>query len=163
MNEEEAFWTLAQTVETILPMDYYSNMLGVLVDQKVLQTLLLKRLPRLCEHLQEFNFSLDLLAFQWLVCLFVNNLPAETEYAVWDLFFIKGVSVLFRVAITVLELMQDEILSTDRFDVIYKIIDSFGKEKVDKKTLLKNFAQTISNKEIETERRRFREEIVTEL
>ena len=36
MKEEEAFWTMAQIVERYLPLDYYSNMIGVLVDQKVL-------------------------------------------------------------------------------------------------------------------------------
>ena len=32
MNEEEAFWTLTMILETILPIDYYSNMIGVLID-----------------------------------------------------------------------------------------------------------------------------------
>ena len=32
MNEEEAFWTTAMLLETILPIDYYSNMIGVLID-----------------------------------------------------------------------------------------------------------------------------------
>lgn len=52
--------------------------------------MLLKRLPKLCQKLEDEHFSLDLLAFKWLVCLFVNNLPDDTEYTVWDLFFIKG-------------------------------------------------------------------------
>jgi len=33
MSEEEAFWTLTMIIETMLPIDYYSNMVGVLVDQ----------------------------------------------------------------------------------------------------------------------------------
>lgn len=33
MNEEESFWTLAMIIETILPPDYYCNMVGVLIDQ----------------------------------------------------------------------------------------------------------------------------------
>ena len=32
MQEEEAFWTLAMIIETLLPIDYYSNMVGVLID-----------------------------------------------------------------------------------------------------------------------------------
>lgn len=32
MDEEEAFWTLTMIIETILPLDYYSNMIGVLID-----------------------------------------------------------------------------------------------------------------------------------
>lgn len=35
MPEEEAFWTLVQIVEVILPLDYYSNLVGVLLDIKV--------------------------------------------------------------------------------------------------------------------------------
>lgn len=32
MSEEEAFWTLSMIIETLLPPDYYSNMVGVLID-----------------------------------------------------------------------------------------------------------------------------------
>ena len=75
MSEEEAFWTLNQIIEKYLPLDYYSNMVGVLVDQKVLQIFMQKRLPKLVEHLAANDFSLDLVAFQWIVCLFASNLP----------------------------------------------------------------------------------------
>lgn len=48
MPEEEAFWTLVQLVEVILPLDYYSNLLGVLIDIKVFQRLMEQALPKLC-------------------------------------------------------------------------------------------------------------------
>lgn len=32
MNEEEAFWVFVSIVENSLPIDYYSDMLGILVD-----------------------------------------------------------------------------------------------------------------------------------
>jgi hypothetical protein len=35
MEEEEAFWTLVQIIEVILPLDYYTNLLGVLIDLRV--------------------------------------------------------------------------------------------------------------------------------
>jgi hypothetical protein len=100
MQEEEAFWTLVQIVENILPIDYYSNLLGVLIDLKVFKSIMRDRLPKLCQHLEKFNFDLDILLTKWLICLFVNHLPLDAELAVWDLFLIKGSSVLFRVAIT---------------------------------------------------------------
>lgn len=40
MEEEEAFWTLVQIIEVILPLDYYTNLLGVLIDLKVFQVFL---------------------------------------------------------------------------------------------------------------------------
>jgi hypothetical protein len=32
MKEEEAFWCLAMLIENILPIDYFSNMVGIMVD-----------------------------------------------------------------------------------------------------------------------------------
>jgi len=32
MNEEESFWVFVSICENILPIDYYSDMLGILVD-----------------------------------------------------------------------------------------------------------------------------------
>jgi hypothetical protein len=40
LKEEEAFWVLVQIVEEILPLDNYCNLVGVLVDRKVLQHLM---------------------------------------------------------------------------------------------------------------------------
>ena len=48
--------------------------------------------------------------------LFVGEVPEEAELLVWDLFFVKGSYVVFRVALTVVELMQKEILKLDKFD-----------------------------------------------
>ena len=47
MDEEDAFWTFCQTIEQILPLDYYSNMLGVLVEQQVLEVLMQQRFKAL--------------------------------------------------------------------------------------------------------------------
>ncbi len=77
-------------VEIYLPIDYYSNLLGVLIDLKVFKDLMSKRLPKLCKHLENNDFDVDLLLTKWLICLFVNHLPLETELLVWDLFFLKG-------------------------------------------------------------------------
>ena len=85
-----------------MPMDYYPNLLGVLIDLNVFKSLMRERLPKLCNHLDTFNFDLDILVTKWLVVLFVNHLPLDAELAVWDLFLIKGSVVLFRVALTLL-------------------------------------------------------------
>lgn len=55
LNEEEAFWTLTRMIEHILPIDNYSNLVGVLVDQKILQELMEKRVPTLWNHLKQWQ------------------------------------------------------------------------------------------------------------
>ena len=86
----------------------------------------------------ECEFTTDLVAFQWLVLLFVNSLPQETELFVWDMFFVSGITVLFKVALAVISLMQGAIIEATRFDEIYRIIENYGKEHVTKDLLLKN-------------------------
>jgi hypothetical protein len=83
-------------------------LIGVLVDQKVLQHLLKEKLPKLCVILDlnpETHIILAQKLFKWLMVLFVGELPQETEYLVWDLFMVKGSVVLFRVALTILTMM----------------------------------------------------------
>ena len=39
-QEEDAFWLFVSIVENILPLDYYSDLLGILVDQKIFESIL---------------------------------------------------------------------------------------------------------------------------
>lgn len=39
-QEEESFWVFTTICEDYLPIDYYSDMLGILIDQKVFEKLL---------------------------------------------------------------------------------------------------------------------------
>lgn len=50
MTEEEAFWTFTRIIECLMPVDYYANMIGTLVDQSVIDDLLQRELPVLHAH-----------------------------------------------------------------------------------------------------------------
>ena len=63
MDERESFWVFVSITENILPIDYYSDMLGILVDQKVFELILSERFPKLVAHMQSCNYQLDLIAF----------------------------------------------------------------------------------------------------
>jgi hypothetical protein len=45
---------------------------------------------------------------------------------VWDLFFIKGIQVIFRVALTLFQMMEEQILEAEDPGTIYMIVDKFG-------------------------------------
>lgn len=126
LTEEEAFWTLTQIVECLLPIDYYSNLIGVLLDLKVFQEMLRKKMPKLCKQFDSMEFDLDLLLTKWFICLFVNHMPIETELLVWDLFFIKGTAVLFRVAMTLFRLMEKDIMACEDLSDVFQIVNNFS-------------------------------------
>jgi len=60
LNEQQSFWVLVSINESILPIDYYSNMVGILVEQKVFEILLLERYPKLVKHMKKHNYILDM-------------------------------------------------------------------------------------------------------
>ena len=51
-HEEYAFWTLCQIIESYLPLDYFSNFFGVVVDQKVLDEQIERMFPELADHFE---------------------------------------------------------------------------------------------------------------
>ena len=76
-DEENTFWILVNLLESILPLDYYSQMVEVLVDQKVFIHLLQKRKPKLYEHLQETGLDVAMVLLQWFLCIFTTQLTRE--------------------------------------------------------------------------------------
>lgn len=85
--------------------------------------------------------------FKWLMVLFVGELPLETEYLIWDLFMIKGSVVIFRVALTILKLMQNAIMAELTYDNVIKVLTTFGMQ-ISCKSLMKNLVAGASNTQI---------------
>ena len=77
MDEEETFWALSCLIESILPLDYYSAMIGVLIDQKLFLNLVKSMLPVLRKHLKKLSLDPSLVSLQWFICLFSYNLKPE--------------------------------------------------------------------------------------
>ena len=88
-DEEEAFWLFSMLIETILPLDYYSLMLEVIIDQKVLMHLLHKRKPKFLRKYFDVEVELIMRSFQWFICLFCLNFKKEIVMAIWDFLFLS--------------------------------------------------------------------------
>ncbi|GAA6040682.1 hypothetical protein JCM8097_000874 [Rhodosporidiobolus ruineniae] len=118
--EEDAFWVLVCIVENILPSDYYtSHLLVSRADQEVLRDLVARVLPTLAEHLEEQGVELSAITFGWFLSLFTDVLPIQTLLRVWDLFFIHGTVLLFRIALALLKLHEADLLACDSAAALY--------------------------------------------
>ena len=106
MSEEEAFWMLTCLLESFMPIDYYSKMVGVIIDHNILNDLIQDRMPDLFEHMQRAFFDPKMVTFQWLSCLFAYNFSFHVIARIWDLFFLKGSKILFRVSLAILHMMK---------------------------------------------------------
>ena len=70
MTEEEAFWTFSCLIENLMPLDYFQNMLGARVDQKLIEILIREKFPRLEAHFEEHYFMASMVTLQWFTTLF---------------------------------------------------------------------------------------------
>ena len=57
------------------------SLVGVQADQRVLDTLLMEKLPHVATHFERLGFTLPLITTQWFSCLFVKDLGAEVRAA----------------------------------------------------------------------------------
>ncbi|CAK9105154.1 Putative GTPase-activating protein AN11010, partial [Durusdinium trenchii] len=134
MEESLAFWALAAIVEDLVPGHYTKQMTGMHVDQKVFESLVKHRLPKVFTHLDALNFPLEFVTYQWFLCLFVNSLPLETTLRIWDCFLHEGSKALFRAALAILMILQKEILACNSFQEVHECLN-LG-DNVEKKGLL---------------------------
>lgn len=64
-------------METIIPIDYYTNMTGLITDQNIFFEMLKQLNPRIAQKLKSVGLSTEIFTIQWLVCLFANSLPKQ--------------------------------------------------------------------------------------
>jgi hypothetical protein len=118
-DEEEAFWLLTQILETYLPVDYFSIMSGVLIDMKIFDYYIKKRLPNLSEHLKEIGLDSSLFSVQWFICMFAYSLRRSVVTRIWDTFILEGCPLIFKVGLAILQQVQDRLVKIHEFRKIY--------------------------------------------
>lgn len=74
-TEEEAFWILSNIIEIVIPMDYYTNMIGVVTDQQLFLAILAQLHPEITRKFDEVGLDPSVLSIEWFVCLFTSSLP----------------------------------------------------------------------------------------
>eukprot|EP00826_Nyctotherus_ovalis_P025572 TRINITY_DN1982_c0_g4_i1.p1 TRINITY_DN1982_c0_g4~~TRINITY_DN1982_c0_g4_i1.p1 ORF type:complete len:352 (+),score=73.23 TRINITY_DN1982_c0_g4_i1:674-1729(+) len=111
LTEEEAFWTLNSLVESFLPIDYYANMAGILVDQKVFSLLLQANIPDFWEHLRKMRVDPSLVSLQWFISCFSHSLCPDVAERIWDYFFLHGPKILFRAGLALISLTKNDFLT----------------------------------------------------
>jgi len=121
MTEEEAFWALCCLIESILPLDYYTAMIGILVDQKLFSLLLKELMPSLSLYLEKLNLDPSLVSLQWFVCLFSYNLQIDVSDSILDHLFLQGSKVLFKASLSIVSLLERELLKCPDFSIFSQI------------------------------------------
>ncbi|KAG0310675.1 hypothetical protein BGZ97_012412 [Linnemannia gamsii] len=143
MNEEQSFWTLSVIIQNFLPEGMYDvTMEGANIDQAVLMTLIMERLPTIWSKFSGGATSVEmddgpglptvtLVTSHWFLTLFINILPVESILRVWDCFFYEGRKILFRVALTILRMHESEISKIDDPLEVFQVVQNIPKRLID--------------------------------
>lgn len=59
---EDSFWIYVQLLETIMPLDYYTNIISVLTDHHILEYYISQYLPDLAQHFEKIHLRTDFFA-----------------------------------------------------------------------------------------------------
>eukprot|EP01113_Clastostelium_recurvatum_P041885 TRINITY_DN6720_c0_g1_i2.p1 TRINITY_DN6720_c0_g1~~TRINITY_DN6720_c0_g1_i2.p1 ORF type:complete len:519 (-),score=168.00 TRINITY_DN6720_c0_g1_i2:92-1648(-) len=164
LPEEEAFWLFASIMEDILPADFCSpTLIGLRVDQKVLDVLIQERLPKLHAHFVRHHVELSCFTTAWLLRLFVDVFPLETTLRVWDCFLNEGSKILFRVALAFLKINEDAIRSITQTGELLMFLNQESRRFYDADRLIKTSHSfwTLARSHINLLRNRFIQEVLT--
>ena len=129
-KEEESFWLFVQIIEKILPLNYYSNVLGVLVYSSLIEQLLSQFLPELFNFIQKNYYEIHItnILYKWLLSLFVEGFPEKLSLRIWDALFLNGDIILFKTSLGILKLLKNEIMNVNSIEELSSLFDIKIKE-----------------------------------
>ena len=81
--------------------------------------------------MQDLNYQLDLIAFQWFVTLFFNCLMPEAEMFVLTAFLLKGQKIILKIGLLIIDHFKDRIMKAKGFDEIYTLISKEPTNEID--------------------------------
>ena len=127
-NEEQVFWIFIQIIEKILPLFYYSDLAGIIIQTTIIDTFISFYLKKFYDFLLDNNFKLSLNNFihKWMVSLFAQALSPEMVYTFFDFFFLEGITCLYKGALFIMFTMQNIIFEQNNLCEFEYIFNMFN-------------------------------------
>eukprot|EP01088_Endostelium_zonatum_P017538 TRINITY_DN520_c0_g1_i1.p1 TRINITY_DN520_c0_g1~~TRINITY_DN520_c0_g1_i1.p1 ORF type:complete len:986 (-),score=239.91 TRINITY_DN520_c0_g1_i1:33-2990(-) len=138
LDEESTFWLLSCIAEEFLP-DYFTKiMVGCKADCAILAELISKKMPLVAQHFTRLDIKTPVLTHEWLLSLFIDQLPIDVCLRVLDLFFFeRSVSVLLRISVAIFKMFEKDLLAAKSWDDLWPLIKSLPKNVTDADLLLR--------------------------
>ncbi|KAL3270621.1 hypothetical protein HHI36_021155 [Cryptolaemus montrouzieri] len=119
MEESQAFFLLRHLMfRRGLRKQYLPDMTGLQIRLYQLSRLLHDKLPDLYSHFNKHDVAPTLYAAPWILTVFASQFPLGFVTRVFDLLFMEGLDIVFRVALALLSLHKESLLRCDGFEEI---------------------------------------------
>uniref|UniRef100_T1JE22 Rab-GAP TBC domain-containing protein n=1 Tax=Strigamia maritima TaxID=126957 RepID=T1JE22_STRMM len=112
VTEEEAFWCLVAMMERPKYLHGYfdAQLQKIQLHAQVFNKILQYRMPDLWDHLIIYNVDPLLFVPPWFMTLFTFLPCWETVLFIWDILLFDGIPAIFRVSLSILELLKPKLL-----------------------------------------------------
>ncbi|BDA47094.1 TBC1 domain family member 10A [Coccomyxa sp. Obi] len=115
MCEEDAFWTLTALLKGAVhaPLEGLFRPGLPLLQQYLFQfsRLVDEEVPRVGAHLRKEGVHPTMFCSHWFITLFAYTLPFDHLLRVWDVLFLEGPKIIFRVGLALLKTAEDTLLA----------------------------------------------------
>jgi len=136
-SEEDSFWILQALLKNYRVKNMFMPGLEQLKMQCFqLDCLMQHYLPQVRQRLKECGISTEMYSAKWFLTLMTYELPSQMLMKVWDLFFLKGWKIFFKVILALLTTFKESILTSD-FASIPHLLKGIPKKVKSEESLLK--------------------------
>nr|KAF6428587.1 TBC1 domain family member 4 [Rousettus aegyptiacus] len=125
MSEEQAFEMLKFLMYDLgFRKQYRPDMMSLQIQMYQLSRLLHDYHRDLYNHLEENEISPSLYAAPWFLTLFASQFPLGFVARVFDIIFLQGTEVIFKVALSLLSSQETLIMECENFESIVEFLKS---------------------------------------
>ncbi|XP_051016871.1 TBC1 domain family member 4 isoform X2 [Acomys russatus] len=125
MSEEQAFEMLKFLMYDLgFRKQYRPDMMSLQIQMYQLSRLLHDYHRELYNHLEENEISPSLYAAPWFLTLFASQFPLGFVARVFDIIFLQGTEVIFKVALSLLSSQEALIMECENFENIVEFLKS---------------------------------------
>lgn len=112
-------------LENYLPLNYYTTMRGVMMDQKIFGAMVGITMPEVLRKFKECNLDCSIFSIQWFVCLFCKTLNQRREIMdiVFDNLFVLGSVALFKIGLALLRWFKNSIMQCRDFPQLLMVLE----------------------------------------
>ena len=120
-SEEQTFWLFIIIMENILPIIYYSELVGVVIETTIIENLISVCFPHLYNFLLDNNLNIPLRNFihKWMVCLYTTTLSPEMVYTFFDFLFLDGRDTIIKNSLFIMSFIHDKLINNNNLEFMY--------------------------------------------
>ncbi|KAF7459355.1 TBC domain-containing protein [Cryptosporidium felis] len=122
MSEEDSFFTLISILDKYKFSGHYLPGLPLLgTHLEKLRKLFKRRIPNLYTHFRNENIDETMFASQWFMTIFAYSFNLESVARIWDLFFLEGVNIIFKVSIAILKILKNSLFNQSFENILHTL------------------------------------------